>query len=126
MAPTFTLPDFAAEWPFKRTQNPHYKESLCIANAEWMKSLNLLQVEKQISFDACNLPLFASLVYPRVNPLLLRLSLDFLEWTFFLDELCDQSDSTSEYQKLTSDVMDVLWSVKYIVFLSLFSWLDIC
>jgi hypothetical protein len=125
MAPTFTLPDFAPEWPFKRTQNPHYNESLCIANAGWMKSLNLLQGKAQISFDACNFPLFVSLVYPRADPLLLRLSLDYMDWCFFLDELGDPSDSTS-YKKLTSGVMDVLRSVKYNVFLSLRSWLDIC
>ena len=110
MPPTIILPDFGAEWPFKRTQNPHYNEPLCIANAQWVKSFNLLQGKAQIVFDACDFPLFASLIYPRGDPFFFRCAVDFLEWTFLIDELGDQSDVAS-CRKLTSGIMDILWCV---------------
>jgi len=105
--PTIILPDFSGEWPFKRTQNPHYNESVCIANAKWIKGFNLLHGKAQTVFDACNFPLFVSLVYPRGDLFLLRCNIDFMEWTFFLDDLGDQSDVAS-YRILSLGVMDVL------------------
>jgi hypothetical protein len=107
MAASITLPDFAAQWPFKRTQNPHFNESICKAHDEWMTNLNLLHGKAKAAFDGCNFPLFVSLLYPRANPILLRLSMDFIDWCFFLDELADPSDCAS-YRKLTVGVMEVL------------------
>jgi hypothetical protein len=108
MAVMLTLPDFATEWPFKRTENPHYNESVRASNAEWISSFNLLHGKARTAFDACNIPIFVSLIYPRANPHLLRLSTDYMGWAFCLDELGDLLADKASYQKFAKGVMDVL------------------
>ncbi|KAI0062482.1 terpenoid synthase [Artomyces pyxidatus] len=100
------LPDSLAQWPWKRTINPHYAEVKAESDA-WIQGLRAFGPKAQKAFDMCDFALLAALTYPNLDKEELRIGCDLIVLLFVFDDYSDQVDGEG-VQAYVDMVMDAI------------------
>ena len=88
------IPDLAARCTFPFKVSPLY-EALSVESREWYSESDRAPMdEKHAEYDSLNPALLAAMVYPDADGPRLRVCIDFIAWTFYLDNLTDDMDNT--------------------------------
>ncbi|KAM7203272.1 terpenoid synthase, partial [Rhypophila sp. PSN 637] len=86
------IPDFLANWPWKRVLNPHY-ETVKAETDAWIESFDLSKDAKsQDAFERCQAPRLAALAYSHMGEDQLRVGSDSMALLYTYDEYTDVSD----------------------------------
>ncbi|KAK4209928.1 isoprenoid synthase domain-containing protein [Rhypophila decipiens] len=103
------LPDFLANWPWKRELSPHY-EMVKTETDSWVRSFGFFKDAKsQDAFDRVQTPRLAALAYLHMNKDQLRMASDFIALLYVYDEYTDVADE-QEAQSLGQIVLDAMYN----------------
>ncbi|KAK0634211.1 isoprenoid synthase domain-containing protein [Immersiella caudata] len=98
------IPDFMANWPFKRQLNSHYR-AVRAASREWLRHFSLFEGKPYDAFHRCNFHWLAMLSYPKMNPSMVGCGLMILFYAF--DEYTDVENGVG-VRELADTMIDAL------------------
>ncbi|KZV99788.1 putative terpene cyclase [Exidia glandulosa HHB12029] len=88
--PVYCLPDNLRNWPWLRCINPFYEEAKKASTA-WIRGFRAFSPKAQKAFESCDFDRLAALAYPSASYDELRVTCDYMNFTFAFDEQSDRA-----------------------------------